>query len=125
MKMVTKGIRGQLLETQKDIQDCLNTGGEHLLGESLEEQWFVVQMQDRLERIERALQRLEQGQYGACSACGLPIQPERLEAMPEAELCLGCQASLERQRGREQAVPLSPLQRRKRLPMLTGWEGND
>ena len=30
-----------------------------------------------------------------CSTCGLPIDPERLEAVPFAELCVACQAGEE------------------------------
>ena len=125
MKMDPESIKARLLETQQAILDCLKPGSDRPLGETLEEHWYVVQMQNRLERIEQALVRLEQGQYGTCSLCHLPIQPGRLEALPEAELCLDCQSSLERKRGRLSTLPLSPLQRRKRLPALPVWEGND
>jgi RNA polymerase-binding transcription factor DksA len=117
MKTDTKSIKQQLLEARQGLLDCLGPDGERLLGETLEEHWFVVQMQNRLERIERALQRLEQGHYGICGACNLPIQPERLEAMPEAELCVGCQSSLEQKRSSPptHCVTPVPLHRRKGL----------
>jgi DnaK suppressor protein len=36
----------------------------------------------------RALQKLDEGSYGACDACGKPIPPGRLEALPWAVLCV-------------------------------------
>jgi RNA polymerase-binding transcription factor len=43
-----------------------------------------------LQRVETALRRLDQGTYGACTSCGNPIAPERLEAIPWAPLCIDC-----------------------------------
>jgi DnaK suppressor protein len=42
--------------------------------------------------IEHALQKFEEGTYGLCDNCGQPIDPERLEALPQASLCLNCKA---------------------------------
>jgi len=42
--------------------------------------------------IEHALHKLEEGTYGLCDNCGQPIDPERLEALPQASLCLNCKA---------------------------------
>jgi DnaK suppressor protein len=41
--------------------------------------------------VEGALARLDAGTYGACTACGRAITPERLEALPAAALCIDCQ----------------------------------
>jgi DnaK suppressor protein len=49
-----------------------------------------------LEEIEAALQRIEDGTYGQCTACGRPIDPERLDAVPYARLCLDDKRALER-----------------------------
>ena len=46
---------------------------------------------NRLEQIERALERLEKGAYGQCSNCGRPINSDRLQVLPSAELCIRCQ----------------------------------
>jgi RNA polymerase-binding protein DksA len=40
--------------------------------------------------VRRALGRIEDGTYGLCAKCGEPIAPNRLEARPEAALCIGC-----------------------------------
>lgn len=45
----------------------------------------------RLAQVERAQGRLATGEYGRCEVCGAPIDPERLEARPEATTCLRCQ----------------------------------
>jgi len=43
-----------------------------------------------LAEIEHALQKFEEGTYGLCDSCGQPIAPERLEALPQASLCVKC-----------------------------------
>jgi len=50
-------------------------------------------MRDQLAEVEHALRKFEQGTYGLCDACGQPIDPARLEALPQANLCLSCKAS--------------------------------
>ena len=49
-------------------------------------------LRDALAEIEHALQKYEAGTYGVCDSCGLPIEPARLEALPQANLCLNCKA---------------------------------
>jgi DnaK suppressor protein len=46
-----------------------------------------------LERTERALAKLGEGTYGLCDACGKPIAPKRLQAMPNVVLCIECAAA--------------------------------
>ena len=50
----------------------------------------------RLERVRAALHRLEAGDYGDCAACGEPVGFARLQARPEAPLCVSCQEARER-----------------------------
>jgi DnaK suppressor protein len=45
----------------------------------------------QLVEIRQALERLVNGEYGDCESCGLPISLPRLEALPEARLCIECQ----------------------------------
>jgi RNA polymerase-binding transcription factor DksA len=42
--------------------------------------------------VEHALHKYEEGTYGLCDSCGQSIDPERLEAIPEASLCINCKA---------------------------------
>ena len=46
--------------------------------------------QKLLQQVNEALARIEDGTYGFCQMCGKPIPQARLEAIPEAELCLSC-----------------------------------
>jgi len=48
------------------------------------------QLRERSEELEVALERLEAGTYGICESCGRPIDIERLEALPQARLCIDC-----------------------------------
>ena len=49
-------------------------------------------IKNELACIEHALQKFNQGTYGLCDNCGQPIDPARLEALPQANLCLNCKA---------------------------------
>ena len=40
--------------------------------------------------VKRALLRVETGTYGECARCGNEIASKRLEARPEASLCISC-----------------------------------
>ncbi|MRS12490.1 MAG: TraR/DksA family transcriptional regulator [Actinobacteria bacterium] len=48
------------------------------------------QARESLAQIDRALTRIDEGTYGTCARCGAAIPRERLEAVPEAELCVSC-----------------------------------
>jgi RNA polymerase-binding protein DksA len=48
------------------------------------------QTRNLLAEVEHALEKHERGTYGLCDACGQPIDPERLEVLPQANLCLNC-----------------------------------
>ena len=39
---------------------------------------------------QHAIDRIDQGRYGGCEDCGLPIEAERLEALPQATRCAEC-----------------------------------
>jgi DnaK suppressor protein len=47
-------------------------------------------LREQLAEVEHALQKFEDGTYGLCDNCGQPIDPARLEALPQASLCLNC-----------------------------------
>ncbi len=69
---------------------------------------LIESLEFRLASIERALRAIERGTYGICERCGSPIDPARLEARPDATLCLKCQAEVERllKRRRVEREPL-------------------
>jgi DnaK suppressor protein len=51
---------------------------------------------ESLNEVEHALQKYEAGTYGLCDSCGQAIEQARLEALPQASLCLSCKASREK-----------------------------
>lgn len=61
-------------------------------------QWLENDQKQRLAQIDQVLARIAAGKYGVCEVCGKPIAPERLEAMPQATMCIGCQSKSEKKR---------------------------
>ena len=49
-----------------------------------------------LEKVQKALGKIEDGSFGVCEECGATISPKRLEARPEATLCIRCKEDQER-----------------------------
>ena len=47
-----------------------------------------------------AMEAKAEGRYGICRECGQQISPERLEARPQATLCIDCQRKREAARQR-------------------------
>ncbi|WP_029895821.1 TraR/DksA family transcriptional regulator [Desulfohalovibrio reitneri] len=51
----------------------------------------VQQARTKLQKLQNALERVESDpEFGLCEECGEPINPRRLAAMPESELCINC-----------------------------------
>ena len=47
--------------------------------------------QQAIEEIEAALARIADGTYGTCVQCAMPIEAERLWALPRVKYCIDCQ----------------------------------
>jgi DnaK suppressor protein len=56
--------------------------------QALEAQAAVIS--NEIASTRRALDRIEEGSYGECVKCGRQIAEGRLEARPEAALCIEC-----------------------------------
>ena len=50
-----------------------------------------------LNKIQKALTKLDAGTFGECEECGEEISLKRLEARPEAPLCIKCKEEQERE----------------------------
>ena len=65
-----------------------------LAGQSHEE-WIFLNQNARyanlMREVQEALERIEDGTYMECAACGQPIPPKRLQAVPWAKYCVPCQ----------------------------------
>lgn len=53
------------------------------------------QMTAELTRIERALRSIGEGTYGVCRSCEEELSDARLEARPDATLCVACASKRE------------------------------
>jgi len=85
--------RGQFLRLRKGLQqlttdDSLRTDAAKLTNLEVAAQLDAVEA--RLDSIDEALDRFATGEFGVCAECGGDIPPERLEARPDALLCVGC-----------------------------------
>lgn len=60
--------------------------------------WLENDQKQRLAEIDKVLALIAAGKYGICEHCGKPIAPERLQAKPQATLCIDCQTKLEKKR---------------------------
>ena len=77
--------RGLREKRSADWVDQASEEGAALLLERLSER-----DREMLGEIDAALARIERGSYGACQECGGAIERGRLQAVPEARLCLAC-----------------------------------
>ncbi len=50
----------------------------------------------KLREVEAALVRLDKGKFGECLRCGDQIPERRLDALPWAAFCIGCQEEADR-----------------------------
>ena len=50
----------------------------------------IAVSRQQLEETEAALGRVDDGSYGVCGSCRGPITAERLEVLPAARYCVGC-----------------------------------
>jgi DnaK suppressor protein len=96
-------IRAELGRSLEDETD--EDGSDSHLGDSasetFERELDVTRLDnatDLLAHYDRALARLDEGSYGACETCGAPIEPERLEGLPYATLCIADARRLEGRR---------------------------
>jgi RNA polymerase-binding protein DksA len=84
----------QELSTQVDadnLEDLASDLTEHEMALTR-----IRELESRLKVIDEALQEVSQGTYGICQCCGEPIDPARLEIVPETTLCIRCKTTSEK-----------------------------
>jgi DnaK suppressor protein len=86
-----------LRETLPADNDNVKDTEEQSVDDFVQEVDFaLMQMKsETLLRIDEAILRLEDGTYGLCTECGTEISEARLQALPFAPLCRGCQEEVE------------------------------
>jgi DnaK suppressor protein len=50
-----------------------------------------------MDKIELALKKIDEGEFGLCEECEEPISLPRLQARPEAPLCIQCKEAQEKE----------------------------
>jgi DnaK suppressor protein len=53
-----------------------------------------------LKDVDEALMRIEDGTFGTCVRCQKPIDEARLEAVPDAGMCISCKEAVEKENAR-------------------------
>lgn len=86
-------LKARLERIEQDLAEPLNADSSEQAVEmeddaSLEAQGLLLSRQ--IASVDRALERIVAGTYGECVHCGEQIGPARLEARPEAALCIDC-----------------------------------
>lgn len=91
-------LRGELATKEGEASNTFVAGVEGaMVAEESDELIALLQHeQHEWQAARAALARMSQGEYGLCEACGGPIGLARLEIVPEATLCVACQALEER-----------------------------
>lgn len=49
-----------------------------------------LEVSQQLAKVKKALSKIGIGRYGICERCGKPIDPQRLQVFPMADLCIAC-----------------------------------
>ena len=86
-------LEGRQKRVARDLAEPLNRDSSEQAVEmeddvALEQQAALIARE--VASVRRALTRIENGTYGSCARCGEEIASKRLEARPEAALCIDC-----------------------------------
>ncbi len=98
-------LRERLASEQAVTANTFVAGTEAACAAEADDGVIAMLQHDHVElrAIQDALARMADGSYGVCLECGEPIGALRLSVLPEAALCVGCQAMAEH-RAAHQAV---------------------
>lgn len=91
-----ESLRAQLAELgygSKIEYDPNFADSSQVTAERGENEALVNKLVNGLREVEHALEKFGTDRFGVCEQCGRPIAAARLEARPEARLCIDCAAS--------------------------------
>lgn len=91
-------LLGAISDKQDQIDENTSTDEEDKPAERQEEEVLTALShsdQVELSRIDAALARMDDGSYGQCANCGEEIAAARLQAVPDAVLCVSCAEAAE------------------------------
>lgn len=105
MQATREYLEKRLRETRDELtqsDERLESKGDYGLGKGdpLIVRWELdlalrEKIEQRIEQLEDALKRLKNGEYGTCESCGRPIDPERMDVLPQTTLCIQCARKVE------------------------------
>jgi RNA polymerase-binding transcription factor DksA len=81
-------LEGRQAHIERDLDEPAERAVEREDDDALEGQAALVTRE--ISSVKRAISRIEDGEYGVCVRCGGDIAPARLDARPEAALCIAC-----------------------------------
>lgn len=88
--LTTSFIDRQREKLESEIFTVKNTAREELDDTGTITEFTAMKRDRRLTPLQLALSKIPAGKYGLCPCCGLPIEEDRLESTPEAEICRAC-----------------------------------
>lgn len=101
-----KTLRAELERVQSELTDLRSTfdgevdidpeEGDVEVAERTKNISLIQMLETRERQFLDALQSVESGEYGKCKRCREAINPERLQAIPDAKYCIRCQELVER-----------------------------
>lgn len=101
-----KTLRTELERVQSELADLRSTfdgevdidpeEGDVEVAERTKNISLIQMLETRERQFLDALQSVESGEYGKCKRCQEAINPERLQAIPDAKYCIRCQELVER-----------------------------
>jgi DnaK suppressor protein len=104
LEIERKRLANELQQTQDNASSAEERREGSPFGKREEEATETLELEKRLNMenrlrqdlasVDHALEKIQKGTYGNCDNCGKPIDPQRLEALPQANLCMDCKALL-------------------------------
>ena len=101
-----KTLQAELERVQSELADLRSTfegevdidpeEGDVEVAERTKNISLIQMLETRERQFLDALQSVESGEYGKCKRCREDINPERLQAIPDAKYCIRCQELMER-----------------------------
>jgi DnaK suppressor protein len=86
-------LEGRLSRLDRDLSEPPDPDSSERAVQTEDDEALEGQAQvaaSEIASVRRALERIEDGSYGQCVKCGEEIAEGRLEARPEAALCITC-----------------------------------
>ena len=106
LKSVKSGLETRLAELesrvehiQADLSEPLSADFEEQATEREDDDALAGQealLGREIVAVKAALARVDDGSYGECTRCGEDVSGKRLEAFPEAALCINCAREVEK-----------------------------